>query len=65
MIELNKPKVLQMAEDLQVTVTFFDANHCSGAVMALIEGYMGRILYTGDIRFDRDKFELYDYLYPQ
>ena len=55
---------MRMAEDLQVTITFFDANHCFGAVMVLIEGYMGKILYTGDIRFDRDIFEKYEQIYP-
>jgi len=32
--------------------------------MVLIEGYMGTILYTGDIRFDRKTFQEYTYLYP-
>jgi Cft2 family RNA processing exonuclease len=42
-----------MSSSLELTVTLFDANHCFGAVMVLIEGYMGTILYSGDIRFDR------------
>lgn len=45
-------------------MTFFDANHCAGAVMVLFEGYFGRFLYTGDFRFDRKKFMSYSYLYP-
>jgi DNA cross-link repair 1C protein len=32
------------------TITLFDANHCVGAVMFLIEGDGKAILYTGDIR---------------
>lgn len=32
--------------------------------MVLMEGYMGSILYTGDIRFDREVFEKYHLLYP-
>lgn len=53
-----------MSPTLEITVTFFDANHCFGAVMVLMEGYMGNVLYTGDIRFDRDIFKNYHYLYP-
>jgi len=45
-------------------VTFFDANHCAGAVMVLLEGYMGNILYTGDIRYDKKVFDKYYDLYP-
>ena len=32
--------------------------------MALLEGYMGSVLYTGDIRFDRHIFGGYHQLYP-
>lgn len=53
-----------MSGSLEVTATLFDANHCVGAVMVLLEGYMGRVLYTGDIRFDRHKFQQYYGLYP-
>jgi len=35
-------------------LTLIDAgSHCPGAVMLLLEGYFGRVLYTGDVRFDR------------
>jgi len=31
----------------------FDAGHIPGAAMVLFEGYMGRILFTGDFRFSK------------
>ncbi|KAM0447820.1 hypothetical protein ACHAO4_008564 [Trichoderma viride] len=34
----------------QLMVTLFDANHCPGSVMFLIEGQGKAILYTGDVR---------------
>lgn len=34
-----------------ITVTFFDAYHCPGAVMILFKGKMGTVLHTGDFRF--------------
>ncbi|XP_061186335.1 5' exonuclease Apollo-like [Saccostrea echinata] len=36
----------------QMTVTVIDAHHCPGSVMFLFEGYFGKVLYTGDFRFD-------------
>lgn len=38
--------------DLEFTLTAFDANHCPGAAMFLIETGVERILVTGDFRLD-------------
>jgi DNA cross-link repair 1B protein len=45
-------------------VTMLDSNHCAGSVMLLMEGYMGTVFYTGDMRFDKEVFSDYSYLYP-
>ena len=63
-LSINQPTSLKMSNTLEVTVTFLDANHCVGAVMVLIEGYMGRVLYTGDIRFKKSLFRGFTDLYP-
>jgi DNA cross-link repair 1B protein len=34
-----------------IKVRMFDSNHCPGSVMILFEGYFGRILHTGDMRY--------------
>ncbi|KAJ5543451.1 hypothetical protein N7461_009454 [Penicillium sp. DV-2018c] len=49
-IPLNTPTELELTPRRHVRVTLFDANHCTGAVMFLIEGDGKAILYTGDIR---------------
>ncbi|KAG8901010.1 hypothetical protein FRB99_005602 [Tulasnella sp. 403] len=49
-IELNTPTPMEVNAKETVTVTAFDANHCPGSVMYLIEGKKGAILHTGDIR---------------
>ena len=52
--------------DTEITVTFFDANHCPGAVMILFQGYMGTVLHTGDCRFNPGwMVERYNLLYPK
>ncbi len=32
--------------------------------MILIQGYMGNVLYTGDLRYDQSIMSNYNYLYP-
>jgi hypothetical protein len=32
--------------------------------MILFEGYMGAVLYSGDMRFDKGIYGQYNYLYP-
>ncbi|KAF7359244.1 DNA cross-link repair 1A protein [Mycena sanguinolenta] len=49
-LPLNTPTEIELSNDESVTVTLFDANHCPGAVMFLIEGNQGAVLHTGDFR---------------
>ncbi|KAJ7178715.1 beta-lactamase-like protein [Mycena crocata] len=49
-LPLNTPTEIELANDEQVTITLFDANHCPGAVMFLIQGQHGAVLHTGDFR---------------
>ncbi|KAE8379119.1 hypothetical protein BDV26DRAFT_291573 [Aspergillus bertholletiae] len=49
-IPLNTPTEIELTPRLSIRVTLLDANHCTGAVMFLIEGSGKSILYTGDIR---------------
>ena len=49
-LPLQTPTVIELTPKSTIRVTLFDANHCPGAVMFLIEGGGKAILYTGDIR---------------
>lgn len=45
-------------------VRLFDSNHMPGSVMILFEGYFGRVLHTGDMRFNLRMVERIPYLFP-
>ncbi|KAG8423367.1 hypothetical protein J3458_000268 [Metarhizium acridum] len=49
-LPLEAPTVIELRHGLNIQVTLFDANHCPGSTMFLIEGQGKAILYTGDIR---------------
>jgi DNA cross-link repair 1C protein len=49
-IALETPTVIELTPGNEIRVTLFDANHCIGSVMFLIEGSGKAILYTGDVR---------------
>jgi DNA cross-link repair 1C protein len=49
-IPLETPTVIELSPSNEIRVTLFDANHCTGAVMFLLQGHSTAILYTGDIR---------------
>ncbi|POR36254.1 Protein artemis [Tolypocladium paradoxum] len=49
-LPLETPTIVELQPGHHMQVTLFDANHCPGAVMFLIEGDGKSVLYTGDIR---------------
>ncbi|EFR04431.1 hypothetical protein MGYG_07438 [Nannizzia gypsea CBS 118893] len=49
-IPLQVPTEIELMPGNTIRVTLFDANHCPGSVMFLIEGGDKAIFYTGDIR---------------
>lgn len=52
-IPLETPVVIELAPGNSIRVTLFDANHCLGACMFLIQGQGRSVLYTGDIRSEQ------------
>ncbi|KAI9730381.1 MAG: hypothetical protein M1834_005891 [Cirrosporium novae-zelandiae] len=49
-LPLETPTEIELSPHEKLRVTLFDANHCPGAVIFLVEGDGKAILYTGDIR---------------
>jgi DNA cross-link repair 1C protein len=49
-VPLECPTEIELGPLEKIRVTLFDANHCPGAAMFLIEGDGKAVLYTGDIR---------------
>ncbi|KAL6811847.1 hypothetical protein V8C40DRAFT_283813 [Trichoderma camerunense] len=49
-LPLESPTTIELQPGNCIQVTLFDANHCPGSVMFLIEGHGKAILYTGDVR---------------
>lgn len=49
-IPYETPTLIELSAGETIRVTLFDANHCAGSSMFLIEGDGKAILYTGDIR---------------
>jgi len=58
-LELGVPHVISLTSsgDITMTATLIDARHCPGSVMFLFDGYFGRILYTGDFRYEEGMFD--------
>ncbi|KAG5978286.1 hypothetical protein E4U55_006299 [Claviceps digitariae] len=49
-LPLETPTTMELRPGYKIQVTLFDANHCPGSTMFLIEGQGKAILYTGDVR---------------
>ncbi|KAF2839351.1 hypothetical protein M501DRAFT_1016430 [Patellaria atrata CBS 101060] len=49
-IPLETPTTIELSPSKKLRVTLFDANHCVGSVMFLIQDGRKAILYTGDVR---------------
>lgn len=52
-IPLHTPTEIELFPGNSIRVTLFDANHCPGAVMFLLEGNGKAIIYTGDVRSEQ------------
>lgn len=61
-LPLHRPTTILVGDE-SLTVTLFDANHCPGAVMFLIESSTACVLYTGDVRAE-PKFIYYLKTHP-
>ncbi|KAH6609976.1 hypothetical protein Trco_003322 [Trichoderma cornu-damae] len=49
-LPLESPTTIELQPGNYIQVTLFDANHCPGSVMFLIEGNGKAVLYSGDVR---------------
>ena len=49
-LPLETPTRIELAPGNVITITLFDANHCVGSVMFLVESETASVLYTGDVR---------------
>lgn len=49
-LPLQTSTEIELTPKEKIQVTLFDANHCPGAVMFLIQGDGKAVLYTGDVR---------------
>lgn len=52
-IPLETPTEIELSPVISIRVTLFDANHCLGSCMFLVEGNGRAILYTGDVRCEQ------------
>ncbi|KAI8388566.1 beta-lactamase-like protein [Radiomyces spectabilis] len=53
-IPIAQETIIDTTDYGKITVTLLPANHCPGAVLILIEGCNGTVLYTGDMRAEKD-----------
>ncbi|EPS42557.1 hypothetical protein H072_3489 [Dactylellina haptotyla CBS 200.50] len=49
-LPLETPTEIELCPGYTIRVTLFDANHCPGSTLFLVEGNGKSIIYTGDIR---------------
>eukprot|EP01136_Pigoraptor_vietnamica_P023287 Opistho-1_new@6403 len=60
-IEYGVANIVRVSHTDCITVTAFDANHCPGAAMFLIQGSAGNVLYTGDFRYSARVVDSFDH----
>lgn len=63
-LDLDTPQTIKLSPGLSMEVRLFDSNHIAGSVMILFEGYFGRVLHSGDMRFHSQMFSKCPYLFP-